>query len=97
MEYAFHYVEDAAETIVRRSRNPLHIAFADFLKDVSVALHDLEWVLSGDYGEGDEIGAIKKVLNRSVFEKTSVTELENAIKQAQDAMEVLKTWRNEEC
>ena len=42
---------------------PERIAFAAHLKLVAQALHDIEWVDSGDYGPGDENDAIQACLN----------------------------------
>lgn len=38
-------------------------SFQKLLKLVANAMHDIEWVDSGDYGKGDEIDAIKKCFN----------------------------------
>lgn len=42
---------------------PERIAFAAHLKLVAQALHDIEWVDSGDYGPGDENAAIRACLS----------------------------------
>lgn len=36
--------------------------FVEHLHLVSQAMHDIEWVDSGDYGPGDEVEALEKVL-----------------------------------
>lgn len=36
--------------------------YTNKLKEVSESLHDIEWVISGDYTDGDEFEAIDKVL-----------------------------------
>ncbi len=41
---------------------PLRRAFRKHLKLVAKALHDIEWVESGDYSPGDEDAAIRKVV-----------------------------------
>ena len=41
---------------------PERRAFAKHLKLVVKALHDIEWVDSGDYGPGDETAAIRACL-----------------------------------
>lgn len=38
--------------------NPRRAAFQQLLKLVAKAMHDIEWVDSGDYGPGDENAAI---------------------------------------
>ena len=42
---------------------PEREAFANHLKLVAQALHDIEWVDSGDYGPGDENAAIRACLH----------------------------------
>jgi len=63
LDYVWIKVEDAADEVNSRAENDLHLQFAAHLRSVADALHDLEWVWSGDYGPGDEVAAIKKVLN----------------------------------
>jgi len=41
---------------------PERAAFAEHLKLVAKALHDIEWVDSADYGPGDENAAIRACL-----------------------------------
>ena len=43
--------------------------FVEHLKLVSTAMHDIEWVDSGDYGPGDEVEALEKV--RAHLEKSA--------------------------
>lgn len=45
---------------------PERIAFAAHLKLVAQALHDIEWVDSGDYGPGDENKAIRAAIGQQV-------------------------------
>jgi hypothetical protein len=56
-------VERVADELVQ-SKNLLHVAFGNHLALVATALHDIDWVLSGDCSEGDEEEAIKKVLGK---------------------------------
>lgn len=62
LDYVYGRVNDAVDAIRLRSRNPLHTAFADHLLLVAAALHDLEWMLSGDTTEGDEEESLRKVI-----------------------------------
>lgn len=62
LQYACYKVAQIADDIDSRAENDLHRAFAEHLRKVSKALHDLEWVWSCDYGEGDEVEAIRAVL-----------------------------------
>jgi hypothetical protein len=43
--------------------SPERVAFAEHLKLVAQALHDIEWVDSGDYGLGGEVQAIRACLS----------------------------------
>ena len=83
LDYVFYKLDDAVDSIEKRATTPLHKAFAAHLRDVSAALHDLEWVFSCDYSDGDEVEALRKVVNKEM-------ELEAATKQAEIALLQLK-------
>lgn len=40
----------------------LRLRFVEHLRKVAAAAHDIEWVDSGDYGDGAEVEAIEAVL-----------------------------------
>lgn len=61
MEYLCHRVRDASFS----THTPERKAFAEHLQLVADALHDIEWVDSGDYGPGDESLAIRKCIGQS--------------------------------
>lgn len=52
------YICFKLEAVEFEENTPLRKAFARHIKRVAKALHDIEWVDSGDYGEGDEEPAI---------------------------------------
>ena len=58
MNYLYRQVEDAPFS----QNTPERRAFAKHLKLVALALHDIEWVDSCDYGIGDENAAINLCL-----------------------------------
>lgn len=62
LEYVYCKVHNAVTDITAQAKTPLHRAFATHLVKVADALHDLEWVLSGDYGPGDEVASIEACL-----------------------------------
>jgi hypothetical protein len=72
MNYLYSKIEYDASF---EENTPERIAFAAHLQKVVQALHDIEWVDSGDYGPGDENKAIRACLS-------SALELEAAIEQA---------------
>lgn len=64
MDYFSYKVEDAVSRI--KQITPLHRAFKAHLLLVASALHEIEWVESGDCGEGDDVAAIKAALGTPV-------------------------------
>lgn len=75
MEYLCFKVESA-----EFERNtPLRTRFAEHLKLVGKALHDIEWVDSGDYGPGDEDDAIEACLADAHNPQTLLHDISAAI------------------
>jgi len=62
LDYISGRVEDAANTIMQLSKSELHRAFAKHVLLVASALHDLEWILSGDRSSPSEEESIRKVI-----------------------------------
>jgi hypothetical protein len=89
LDYVCYKVGDAADSIEARATTPLQKAFAAHLRDVSKALHDLEWVYSGDYGEGDEVESLKKVVNKQMELEVATNDARIALKQLQDVLAAL--------
>jgi len=61
LDYLYSKLEYSVVDIPDRG-NPLRKAFKKHLQLVARALHDIEWVDSGDYSQGDEEEAIKACL-----------------------------------
>ena len=61
-DYAYRHVEEMADILSSKDKDPLRRAFAKHLRKVAKAMHDIEWVDSGDYGKGDETKAVQDVL-----------------------------------
>jgi len=74
MGYLYSKVEDADF----EANTPLRILFKKHLNLVAAALHDIEWVDSSDYGEGDEEEAIIAAMNYIV-----TTDIVKAIREQQ--------------
>lgn len=83
LNYVYTYVEDAAREVNVRATCIEHRAFASHLRKVAKALRELEWVLSGDNAEGDEMSAIREVVS-------DTTILHEAIDRAKAIMEELR-------
>jgi hypothetical protein len=76
----------AADTPERR-------AFAKHLKLVAKALHDIEWVDSGDYGPGDENAAIRACLGDAVMLSTVLEMAKEAVATLQAEIDRAETKR----
>ena len=86
LDYVCYRLDDAIDTIERRATTTLQKAFAQHLKDVAKALHDLEWVFSGDYSEGQEVESLRKVINKEMELKAATEQAEFALKQLKDVL-----------
>ena len=86
LDYVCYKLDDAIEVIERRATTVLQIAFAKHLKDVAKALHDLEWVYSGDYSDGDDVEALRKVVNKEMELEAATNNARIALKQLQDVL-----------
>lgn len=67
--YLFRKVEDAASEIRAAGGRESMRRFADHLILVANALHDVEWELSNDYGEGDADNAIRAAIGPETVRK----------------------------
>jgi hypothetical protein len=79
MEYLYLKVQDTAEDL-QQSKCKLRRAFGNHLVKVAKALHDIEWIDSGD--GGDERASIEIVLGTS----STPLELAEAIKDANELL-----------
>ena len=73
-----------------REDTPERRAFAKHLKLVAKALHDIEWVDSGDYGHGRDAEAIRACLS-------SGATLEAAVEAAHEAHKALTAELERAC
>jgi len=60
--YFYNDLDDVADRL-RFSDEPERRPLGDLLKLAVEALHDIEWVDSGDYGAGNEVPAIESVFS----------------------------------
>lgn len=86
MNYLYQRVADAASEIAVREPGALHQAFAAHLKLVADALHDVEWRWSGDTGVGDDVEAIRKVIQKAEVMAASRAKLESAAREVLDIL-----------
>ena len=60
-DYVCYKVEEMADQL-KNDPSELRRAFAEHLFLVAKAMHDIEWVDSGDYGQDGDVNAINAVL-----------------------------------
>ena len=84
-QYFYGQLEDIA-TRLQSERDPVRKAFGSHLQLCAKALHDIEWVDSGDYGEKREVESIRMALGKDA----SVAVLSETIKQVESALVDLK-------
>lgn len=83
MDYLCFRVSDVGHEL-HSSGDPLRAMFGKHLLAVADALHDIEWVDSGDTLPGDEHAAIRKVLG---LEVSVVAVIAGRLRQMADALE----------
>ena len=66
-------------------------AFASLLSDVAEAMHDVEWVDSGDYGPGMENAAIERCLSKEILLEQVIADAHVAADALQAAIQRLVT------
>ena len=62
-DYAFIKVSEFAGSLEDADIIPERERFKELLILVSTAMHDIEWVDSGDYSDGEEIESIEKIFS----------------------------------
>ena len=90
LDYAFSQVEDLADDLKRRATRAEHRAFAAHLRKVAKALHDIEWMLSGDTGEGSEISSIMDCVTPTDVMDTAREAIEAAMAEGRRLVEEMK-------
>jgi hypothetical protein len=85
-----------ADSLRHGSRaTPERIAFADLLERVAKAMHDIEWVDSCDYGEGDELPAINACITPADVLVAATERAEKALAELQTALNKINGNNNE--
>ena len=81
-EYVYHRVEEIARRL-ERERAPLRRALGEHLHLVARALHDIEWVDSGDMSEGADEAAIRACLSPHDEARVLAEDLRTAVSAAE--------------
>lgn len=70
-DYFCYKLDEFIEEFKQNLNNdPLRIAFLEHLTHVREAMHDIEWVDSGDYGKEGDHAAIKRCLTPKALDAT---------------------------
>jgi len=86
-DYISHQISEINVIRVSES-NPRRLVFQEILSLVAKAMHDIEWVDSGDKSDGDENQAIDNVLNvlkidiRAVKQLVKYKEIERLVNES---------------
>ena len=86
-DYFYKQLNDVADRLCAE-QSPLRRAFGEHLRLCAAALHDIEWVDSGDYGKDDELIGIRRVLEDTASEK-SAEQVRAEITRLRDALTVV--------
>ena len=74
----FTYKMDDVANRLKEDKEPLRRAFGEHMRLCAEAVRAVEWVDSGDWGDGDEMEYIRKALGDSAAEK-EVSELQKEL------------------
>ncbi len=88
-DYLYARVENAAGSIICRSApetSLVRAAFAKHLMLVARALHEIEWVDSGDSSPGGEVEAIRDCLAPGAELETATTIAERAARELEQVL-----------
>lgn len=84
--YSYRHTSDMAQEL-GESADPLRKRFAQHLRLVANAMHDIEWVDSGDYPHGGEYEAIRKVIGEGAL--AEMTEVLHRLRVTSDELRTL--------
>lgn len=86
-EYASYKLETLAESIRDQHTDPLRRAFADHIRLIAKAMHDIEWADSGDTGPDSWQEATRAVIAPTAELEAATRLAEHAAKQLQAALD----------
>ena len=86
---SWDYVSNKFEVVADRLKSELHPkrrVLGHLISKIAIALHDIEWVDSGDSRLGNEIAAIDAVINREDLIEEATLNAKAALQQLQEAL-----------
>ena len=98
-DYVYGKMQEAADRLIDEKETPLRISFGEHLARCADALHDIEWVDSGDIGPGGENDAIlevfKKLSPADSARFTAIKKLDKLAAQLKDLADALSEENRE--
>lgn len=91
-DYFYRGLDDVVDRL-ETCKDPLRRALGEALRPFIAALHDIEWVDSGDYGRGREHDAIRAALGEGAEERAVADTVVDALNRAEDLVDRLKALR----
>ena len=89
-DYLYYKIEDAGRILSNKSQPLYRQAFGHLLIKVAAAMHDVEWVDSGDYCTGDDEKAIMECILPELLMKVSVEQAETIMEQLKQQIKQAK-------
>lgn len=87
-EYVYGKFEDVASRLKHDGR-PKRRALGRLIAKIAVAMHDIEWVDSGDYSSDQEDEAIDAVVSPKDVLEEATEQANKALKDLQDALAIV--------
>lgn len=88
LNYAEYHFKDVGEQLLRSKEREHRVLGVHILKLAEV-IHEVEWVLSGDYSPGKDVKMIRDLLGNSEITRYHIEELRTQIAEAQDWLNTL--------
>lgn len=91
-DYLYRKMQEASVQLTSLNQ-PLHIrAFGDLMMKCAEAMHDIEWVESGDLATGDEMQSVMACINDEQILKIAVQDAERARDKLIDLIGCKDKW-----
>lgn len=88
LNYAEYKFKDVAEGLLRSNEREHRVLGVHIMKLAEV-IHEVEWVMSGDYAPGKDVEMIRNLLGDKQVTQYYIDELKSKISEAQDWINVL--------
>ena len=92
-DYAYSKFRDIGEQL-ECARDPKRRALGKLVVKISKAMHDIEWVDSGDYGTGGEVAAIDEVIGPRAELETLVEDAKTVRAQIDEVLARIEKGAN---